>query len=262
MKNIWLMGGLGNVLFQILAFNIISKTSEKVFYVKTLTEKNHITKFLGWTIHQNLYNNLIEKKQFNEMKLSKSSIIVLISFLSKKMQLKFKSATFYSSSIQITDYTSNHVFGYFQDKTFLKMHKKELLELGGLLNFNYAMEEKKPIVVHYRKGDSDWAIRSSYYYNEIKEMLKKESLPILIVTDSINEARVFFNDVKNTKILQSSNALDDFQYLVSSDKLYCAPSTFSWWAAHSSDENSELVMPNFFRDTLGIYVKNDKVTII
>ena len=63
MKNIWLMGGLGNVLFQILAFNIISKTSEKVFYVKTLTEKNHITKFLGWTIHQNLYNNLIEKKQ-------------------------------------------------------------------------------------------------------------------------------------------------------------------------------------------------------
>ena len=30
MKKIWLMGGFGNVLFQILVFNIISKKNDQV----------------------------------------------------------------------------------------------------------------------------------------------------------------------------------------------------------------------------------------
>ena len=34
------------------------------FYVKILTEKNIITKFLGWTIHQKLYEDLIDKTKF------------------------------------------------------------------------------------------------------------------------------------------------------------------------------------------------------
>ena len=256
------MGGFGNVLFQILAFNIISKTNKKVFYVKKLTEKNYITRFFGWTIHQRLYNDLIEEKQFNEINNFKLSIIVFIGFFSKKMNLKFKLATFYNSSIQIKNNTSNNVFGYFQDKTFLKKHKKELLELGSVLKLNYANKDKNPIVVHYRKGDSNWAINFSYYYDEIKNMLKKESLPILIVTDSLICAKDFFSGLKNIEILSSSNALEDFKYLLSADKLYCAPSTFSWWAAHSLDENSEIIMPKFFTENLGIYIKSKKLTII
>ena len=84
MKKIWLMGGFGNVLFQILAFNVISKNNDQVFYVKILTEKNLITKFLGWTIHERLYEDLINKYKIHEIGLLKSSIIILISFLSKK----------------------------------------------------------------------------------------------------------------------------------------------------------------------------------
>ena len=33
------MGGFGNVLFQILAFNVISKKENRIYIVKLLTEK-------------------------------------------------------------------------------------------------------------------------------------------------------------------------------------------------------------------------------
>ena len=39
-KNIWLMGGFGNVLFQILAFNVISKNNNSIFFVDVLTKKH------------------------------------------------------------------------------------------------------------------------------------------------------------------------------------------------------------------------------
>ena len=81
-----------------------------------------------------------------------------------------------------------------------------------------------------------------------KNMLKKESSTILIVTDSLTCAKDFFSDLKNIEILSSINALEDFKYLLSTDKLYCAQSTFSWWAAHSLDENSEVIMPRFFTE--------------
>ena len=105
------------------------------------------------------------------------------------------------------------------------------------VELKYSVKDKNSIVVHYRKGDSDWALKFLDYYNEIKKMLK-ESLPILIVTDSVKDA-TSFSSIDNIKILTSRNDLDDFKYLLSAKKLYCAQSTFSWWAAHSLDDNSK-----------------------
>jgi hypothetical protein len=131
-----------------------------------------------------------------------------------------------------------------------------------MLRLKYAMNRKYPIVVHYRKGDSDLALKYSYYYDEIKKMLKEENSPILIVTDSILDANSFFSEVQNTSILSSENALDDFKYLISAEKLYCAPSTFSWWASHSLYLDSELIIPKWFEEELGIFVKSKKIKII
>ena len=131
-----------------------------------------------------------------------------------------------------------------------------------MLRLKYSVKEKNSIVVHYRKGDPDWSVNSSNYYNEIRKMLKMESLPILIVTDSFKDANCFFSGVYNIKILSSSNALDDFRYLLSADKLYCAPSTFSWWALHSLSIDSEVIVPKIFKKHLGIFVKTKNMIII
>ena len=262
MKKIWLMGGFGNILFQILAYNVVSKFNKNVFFVTKLTSKNSITKFLKWTIHDPLFNNLIDNNQRANVKFIPALITVLIAFLSKFTKSKNQIATFYNKNIQIKNGVSKNVFGYFQDMEFLSENKIELYNLCDKLRTLYSSPTKTPIVVHYRKGDSDWALKFSYYYEEMKNLLKKEKGTITIVTDSLEDAKCFFNDISCTQVIRSENALDDFKILISAKKIYCAPSTFSWWAAHSLDENSEIIIPNFFKENLGIYVKSKKVTII
>jgi len=261
MKKVWLMGGFGNVLFQILAHNVISKTNKEVYYVNKLTKKNWFTRVLGWTVHQKLYKDLIKEEEYHTVGFFKSIIIVLVSFLSKKSKSHFHLATFYNESAPLRNNISNNIFGYFQDVVFLKNNKEELLKLGKKLNDKYAYESDL-IVVHYRKGDSDCTIKFSYYYEKIRELLKKETKQILIVTDSINDANVFFDGIDNLKIISSHNALDDFKHLVSAIKLYCAPSTFSWWAAHSLGDNSEIIMPKMFKNDLGVFVEKTPLTFI
>lgn len=256
------MGGFGNVLFQILAFNVMAKNYDQIYIVKLLTEKNPITNFLGWTIHENLYDNLIDEKKIKEIGFLKSLIIIITGFISKKLNLKFKLSTFYSSSLKIDKNLSNNIFCYFQYNDFLKKNQEELLQFGERLRLKYALKQKYPIVVHYRKGDSVCALKNSYYYDEIKKMLNKESLPILIVTDNIQDAKNFFSENQNTSIISSKTALDDFKYLLSAEKLYCAPSTFSWWASHSLPSDSEVIIPKFFQENLGIFVKSNKLKII
>jgi hypothetical protein len=261
-KNIWLMGGFGNVLFQILAFNVLTKNNNSIFFVNTLTKKNTITKFIGWTIHESLYDNLIDEKKIQAMGFFKSLIIIITGFISKKLNLKFKLSTFYSSKVKIDEKLCNNIFGYFQHSEFLKKNQDELLQFGNRLRLKYALKQKHPIVVHYRKGDSGWALENSYYYDEIKKMLSEEVLPILIVTDSLEDAKHFFSEVQNISILSSKNALEDFKHLISTEKLYCAPSTFSWWAAHSVSSDSEVIIPKYFQENLGIFIKSNRLKII
>ena len=262
MKKIWLMGGFGNILFQILAYNVVYKLNKNVFFVTKLTNKNSFTKFLKWTIHQPLYNNLIDNNQRVNVKFMPALITVFIAFLSKSIKSKNQIATFYDKNIQIKNGISKNVFGYFQDKEFLSENKKELLNLCNKLRALYSSSTKIPIVVHYRKGDSNWAIKNSYYYEEIKNLLKKEKGTITIVTDSLEDAKCFFKDISCIKVIRSENALEDFETLISAKKIYCAPSTFSWWAAHCSDQETEVIMPEFFKNSLGIYVNTNKLTIV
>ena len=262
MKKIWLMGGFGNVLFQILAYDVLSKSNNDVFFVTKLTEQNCITKFLGWTIHQPLFDKLLQNTQRVNVKFGPSVIFVFIAFLSKKLKFRNQLSTFYNKDVQLKNGCSRNIFGYFQDKEFLSKNKNELLRVGSKLKTIYSISAKHPIVVHYRKGDSGWALKFSYYYEEIKLFLKKEKDNIIVVTDSLENAREFFKDISGVEVIRSENAIEDFKILISAKKMYCAPSTFSWWAAHSLDEKSEVIMPKFFEDNLGIYVKTKKLTIV
>lgn len=258
MTKIWLMGGFGNVLFQILAYRISSKKRDNVYYVKKLTEKNFLTKQMSWTIHQELYNDLILDKEIYKQNIFKCIFPLLLALFSKKYGRFFKRASFYSNKNKFEEKRiSKNVFGYFQDKYFLSKYREDLLKLGQDLRTLYEFPQEK-IVVHYRKGDTDWGVKYNYYYDKVRELLKKENKEIVVVTDSENEASLFFQSIPNLNVISSLNAIDDFKILISAQKLYCAPSTFSWWAAHSLNPENEIVFPIMFEDTLGIYVKNFK----
>ncbi len=256
MKNLWLMGGFGNVLFQILAFNVIrNKGYKDIFYVSILTEKNLLTKLIRWRVHQRLYDDLIDKYQIKKVNLLCAVFALFFGFLSKIFKFYSPFSTFYIRDRTLdTENLSTNIFGYFQEKDFLATHMSEIHSLCLFIKEKYTLHVTYDIVVHYRKGDSDWAILYKEYYESVKQLLKKETKQICVVTDSYDDAKKFFSDIENIEIMNSRNAIDDFRIMVSSRKLYCAPSTFSWWAAHTLDENSEIIAPKFLEEDLGMYV--------
>lgn len=251
------MGGLGNVLFQVLAYNIASSNEINVKYIDLLTRKNLITKLLGWTIHEKLYSEFIPSIQIRNIGKIKAFLILSVALLSKRFTFKNRLSTFYDSKSKFDEPYSTNIFGYFQDKDFLNKNKNEILKLGMLIRKTYKKQEAR-IVVHYRFGDSHWARKNHSYYKLVKEHIKKENESVLIATDSPKEALLFFSDCDNVTLIESTNAIDDLEYMVSAKKLYCAPSTFSWWIAHSLDQTSTIIVPRFFYEKLGIYTTNVK----
>ena len=154
------------------------------------------------------------------------------------------------------------VQGFFQDKSFLLRNKKELSELSRTLNALYSNKKKHDVVVHYRRGNLEYQKKFSDYYEKIKLLIRNEKNEVLVVTESYNDAVVFFKNISNIKVISSKNALDDFKHLVSTKKLYCAPSTFSWWAAHSLEKNSEIIFPSYYKALLGVYINSEKLTYV
>lgn len=252
MKIIWLMGGFGNTLFQILAYNILIKNGDSVMFKTTLTENNIITKLLKWKIHEPIYLDLINQETIVKSAILSDLFDLFLLYFSKFFRLDLKRIAFYDSKNKFSINCSKNIFSYFQYKSFLKENKKELLDLGKVLRIKYSYFSDHT-VVHYRRGDSVWALKHQRYYADIKELLRQEKGQILIVTDSVEEATNFFIDIKNIKIIKSKRAIDDFRHLVSAKKLFCAPSTFSWWAAHCLDESSEVIIPNILLSKLGFY---------
>lgn len=258
MKKIWLLGGFGNVLFQILAYRVIKKEKgNNVFYVEKLTEKNIITKLIKWSTHQKLYSDLIQSYEIKKVNILPAFLVVFLATISKRTGKFFSLSSFYSSKLFLDEKKklADNIFGYFQEKEFLSKNLEELHKLGDDLKNKYGNSEKIPIVVHFRKGDTGWPDDRRLYYEKVRELLKEENGNIIIVTDSKDDAMEFFSELKNFEISNSTNALDDFKIMLSANKLYCAPSTFSWWAAHALDDKSEILAPQSLQTDLGMYIR-------
>ena len=252
-KNFWLMGGFGNVLFQVVASKVLLKQGYKVSYIDTLTQRNFITKFLKFSIHENSYSNLYAKGSKKVPNIAKIAIVVFFGFLSKKFNFKNPISTYATDfSGGMFDFQANNIFGYFQDKNFLHQHRREVISLGREL-YEQCHIQESGVVVHFRLGDSVWARQNEQYYEKVRELLKSENQRVLIATDSPVEAMQYFSDIPNARLTGAKSSLEDFSYMVSSSKLYCAPSTFSWWAAHAVKEGSVVVIPATLVENLGFY---------
>ena len=83
-KYIWLMGGLGNVLFQILQGDIANKNEQSIKYIDFLTKESLITRLSGWSIHDSLFDLFINQDEIEEMPSYKAFYFILFAFLTKK----------------------------------------------------------------------------------------------------------------------------------------------------------------------------------
>lgn len=250
--NLWLIGGFGNVLFQLFFLEILKKNNYKVTLIDNLTSKNFLTRIIGWKIHSKIYLNFTMSNVVKSKNLIYSIITILMAKIFYKFNIKSNQSFFYNNDYYENIIYSKNIIGYFQNKNFLDDNKIELINFCEKLKNNLNQEFSHDVVVHYRMSDSSWARISESYYSEIKKLLRKEKSIPLVVTDDIFKAKSYFSDL-NVNFSKNTNPLDDFKLMVFSKKLYCSPSTFSWWASHMLSNEAEVIFPKFLFQNLGFY---------
>ena len=262
-KFVWMMGGLGNVLFQGFAGYLLQK-NHSVYYVNNLTKSNFITnKILKWTIHDTSISEIIFDNQLHFSNLKTLVKLISISFkknnfLNDKCHYLFESEDSFSSM-----YT--HYFGYFQSKTFILERKNIFLDYCNLIHEklikSLPKEQISDVVVHYRWGDSDWAKENTEYYEKVKnELIKNNYRNIVVVTDDLKQAHCFFSEINNISI-QRKSISEDFSQIFYSKTLFIAPSTFSWWACHLGVAKNQVFIPEKIYDKIGFF-SNCNVSIL
>jgi hypothetical protein len=234
-RTIYLIGGIGNVLFQLFEGY---KLAGEVKYSTYFIQRNIITRyFLRWTIHENDMLPAIE----NFRSISEAPPM---SILMKLLVLRFKNSTAFSGrGVEI----ENHLFGYYQDlRVDSSTHDFNLFvnHLRSCISYPH-LSEKYNNVLHIRLGDSVWAKGKHSYYLKAFTLLNKYGI-VTIVTDEAEAVKIFLEqsaiEVKNYEIL-SISTLETFTVMVHAKYLGVAPSTFSWWASQISLK-AELIMEN------------------
>jgi hypothetical protein len=257
-RTLWLMGGLGNVLFQMFAHRVIERDYGVVNLCNGLLERNWLTKLGAWSIHESTYKKLT-KKSF----IKRTLIVPLVAYFFKKIGLKCNQVVFLEGFELPKSFSkTGDIFGYFQSKGSIE-HERVEFEVFCKELSSFVLKEIDFVgVVHYRMGDSEWARSNGYYYDFVKNQIKKSSQEFLIVTDSLEDARNLFAQCENVTYLQNSDVFNDFIHLANAKLLYCAPSTFSWWAAHLSVKVERVFIPKVMIDKIGFYNKTAELSII
>ena len=243
------MGGIGNNLFQYLALLALKEKGYEAIMVRNLTEKNLITRCLGWTIHENIFSRLLSTERV--------SFLVFYRSIAKLVLYKlglFDSGV--SFDVLPKRIVSNiDLFGYFQSKEFISEHKCHFSELKQLFGSDIDLNLKGKLVIHFRWGDSDWAKKWSSYYDCLVSIFH-EFEEVVVVSDDHDAALARFGQFDNVRIKKDSNAFNDFQFLMAGDHIVCAPSTFSWWASQLSASARVVYMPAFLFNKLGHHSKS------
>ena len=246
--NIWLKGGFGNTLFQIThALSVHYSTNQNTLLISNLTERNLITKTLNWTIHEPVYLEFI-KNSCLPLNISRATLprviwVLIKAFLSKRLSRNIDNVRYFQSSNSPENI--KHQFGYFQNSDCNEFYVKAFDSVILELRSQYFEQNKNSVVIHFRWGDSDQAKNSGRYYNRVKSAISEMEY-CTIVTDSPKVAENFFTDCINCEIIKR-DSVSDFRILISADILFCAPSTFSWWAGQASYAE-KIYMPLELRD--------------
>jgi hypothetical protein len=248
MPKIYLQGGFGNVLFQLVHYLSLRNNGHNPVFVDTLTKKNLTTRLLGWKIHDKIYLDIFQDLGVTVQGQSflKTAAIMILGKLSQRLKTPVFSTYFFLDLYEDTYLTqSNHVFGYFQSKRYLEPKQNEILQIANALQKRYMFKGLEPyIAVHYRYGDSVWAREYEAYYTAVKQNIQPNN-SVIVLTDSKERAKEFFKDLEVSSLqILSNTPLEDFSYMVSAKELYCAPSVSSTKSVH---------LPHFLENKLGFY---------
>ena len=135
---------------------------------------------------------------------------------------------------------------YYQDYQIYKLHKDMIKDLYKKMYVNNLEIDPDAVSIHLRGTDCGWPTRPATYVKILEGM------------DSFSAVNIVTNHANNPNFIQLSNfikdkyqvpvrfeqgdSIADFRFLLHSNRMITAESTFSWWAAWLSSAR-EIHMP-------------------
>lgn len=238
---VYLIGGLGNNLFQV-DYGLRQSKGKEVVFLTNLIDNPIYSRVFGWTYHTpDIYNINLNK----EISLKKENFLRLIFdlfflFLARLFKKNIFGVSWNSTEI------SRSSFGYFQD---LEHHRHQRFSLG-----MQAQGKVYDTVVHFRLGDSPTL---NFDVNKQLNLLKELKLSdVKVVTNDIATTSALLQNYDFEFEILGGNVIEDLKILMLSKRLIAPQSTFSLVAALMSNNLQELYIDKQFWSSKGRNMPN------
>jgi hypothetical protein len=230
-----LMGGLGNMMFQIATAHSISIRDNKKMICDT---KDMLIPHKSYTFY---LENIFKKISFSDTLMNQSLV---------------GEGGFHYSPIPKIDGNVKLV-GYFQSEKYFMNYKTEILKLFEINDTtkNYLLEKYGVIInqdtcsIHIRRGDylglpTHHPTQSiDYYKNAIQIVGEKKHF--LVFSDDIEWCKENFNFLNNKTFISDNKDYEDLYLMSLCKNNIIANSTFSWWGAWlNKNENKKVIIPS------------------
>ena len=229
-----LMGGLGNVLFQIATAYAVSLRDGKKFICDTREMVIPHKPFSAYV------NNILRKIEFSDK-------------LPQMQHHGERGFEFYP----IPKIGGNvKLIGHFQSEKYFSDYRNEILELFEIDEHTSNRLVKKygeilnqdTCSIHVRRGDyvglpNHHPTQPIEYYIEAVEKIGKEK-HFLIFSDDLNWCKQNFDFIENKTLVSNNSDYEDLYLMSMCKNNIIANSTFSWWAAWlNKNENPTVIIP-------------------
>jgi hypothetical protein len=232
----YLMGGLGNQMFQIAAAYAAAKRNKTNFAINLN---------LCQTVYQDQGYQGYSARNYQDTffkNIPKTDYIPSRCYTTPKW-------SYVPIPINLSD---SIIKGYYQsEKNFIEYSDeiRSLFEFPESIIKEYEkIKEKKMVGLHVRLGDYlkypeiFGVINKHYYTNAINQFPIDTSF--LLCTDDFKNINMRIDLPKNTYYSNSNNELVDLFLLSQTESIVIANSSFSWWGAYLGKKKEKVICPN------------------
>lgn len=231
-----LMGGIGNMLFQIARGASLAAEGRAVRFFFVIPQSRLLYRALGWT-QQPLWidiAHLVDSLGFDVVSLSPAMRVRLgMTFLHRKLGLGNGQTKFDLPLTEALRRAHRLDVGYFQSPAHLTQEgvSRVLTALGPLCDQNTEVDDIRGVTVHMRGADINKNERLKIA--DIATVLAKvpETVPVRVVGNDLS----FIADLKAASLrpleFPKGTAFSDFCTIAKSQRLILSSSTFGFWAA-------------------------------
>jgi hypothetical protein len=240
---VYLMGGLGNVLFQINYAYRLYDAGYRVVLASGLLERAFATRIVGWS-HHGTVDDIRALGLLDDFEVVPGTFSSHVrGWLSMRTGRVCMGAMFTGHVAPSPGSVSwRHVFGYFHLENppcerFLRKLRAGIdrytFGSQGVAVRRSLADASSSVVCHVRGGDyraqSSLLLNGQYYEKALREHER-----VIVVSNDRAYARDVFDSLgKSWTFSAGKSSLDDFCIIAKAHRKVIANSTFSWWAAEA-----------------------------